>query len=68
MKTFLFYLPTIKPSRIVGWNSTQIREKNSWDEERGREGKLRRQVKKKGMDEKSMRKGHIYLKLVYDLE
>jgi transposase len=49
----------------------------SWDEvwqimgravERGRKRKLRRPVKKMGVDEKSLGKGHNYLTLVYDLE
>jgi transposase len=49
----------------------------SWDEawhimeravERGRKRKKRRVVKKMGVDEKSLGKGHNYLTLVYDLE
>jgi transposase len=49
----------------------------SWDEawqimgravERGRKRKCRRAVKKMGVDEKSLGKGHNYLTLVYDLE
>lgn len=49
----------------------------SWDEawhimeravRRGRERKKRRVVKKMGVDEKSLGKGHNYLTLVYDLE
>ena len=49
----------------------------SWDEawqimgraaERGRKRKLRRPVKKMGVDEKSLGRGHNYLTLVYDLE
>jgi transposase len=49
----------------------------SWDEAwqimgravaRGRKRKLRRPVKKMGVDEKSLGKGHNYLTLVYDLE
>jgi len=49
----------------------------SWDEawqimgravERGRKRKKRRAVKKMGVDEKSLGKGHNYLTLVYDLK
>jgi len=49
----------------------------SWDEawqimgravERGRKRKCRRAVKKMGVDEKSLGKGHNYLTLIYDLE